>query len=225
MNDPYGQPSWPQPTTAVAPPAPAPAPSKAMATWALVLGAIPLPIGWLVSLGLGIAVLVRSKDGRNHGKTMVIVGFSLIAGWIVLIAAVIGIAIAIESQAFPDRPEDGTGEVLIEDVRTGDCLARDLTDEVTYVELTSCNASHRLEAYAVFDLPDGPFPGQSDVDRRSDEGCTERFENFIGLPFDESEIGLQYVTPVKDVWDYDRSVVCFADTEGMTTGTLKAARR
>jgi hypothetical protein len=224
MNDPYGQSSWSQPTTTTVA-QPEPAPSTAMATWALVLGAIPLPVGWLVSIGLGIAVLVRSKDGRNHGKTLVIIGFSLIAIWIVLTAAVIGVAIAYESQAFPDRPEDGTGEVLIEDVRVGDCLARDLTDEVTYVELTSCNASHRLEAYAVFDLPDGPFPGQGDVDRWSDTGCTERFENFIGLPYDESEIGLQYVTPVKDIWDYDRSVVCFADTDGMTTGTLKAARR
>ena len=225
MSDPYGQSSWPQPTTtATAQSATEAAPSKTMATWSLVLGAIPLPVGWLVSLGLGIAVLVRSRDGQNHGKGLVFIGFSLIATWIVLTAAVIAVAIAYESNAFPDRPADARGDVHIDDIRVGDCLARDLESEVTIVELAPCNARHRLETYAIFDLPAGPFPGQDDVDRWSEEGCTERFENFIGLPYDDSLISLQYVTPVKEIWNDDRSVLCFAD-DGMTTGTLKAARR
>lgn len=226
MNDPYGQWSQPAATTTAVPPAPAPEPSKAMAIWSLVLGAIPVPPGWLVSIGLGIAVLVRSRDGRNHGKTMVIVGFSLIAGWIVVIAAGTVIALAFESQLRPDRPADATGKVHIEDVRVGDCLARDLEDdEITFVELVPCTSSHRLETFAIFNLPKGSFPGYKDVDRLGGDGCESRFEKFVGVPYDDSDIYFQYVTPLKEGWYFDRSVVCFLDTDGMTSGSLKNAKR
>jgi hypothetical protein len=204
-----------------------PQPSTTMAIWSLVLSAIPLPLLWPVAIGLGIAVLVRSKDGRNHGKTLVFVGFSIIGAWLVVVAGLVALGFLVEMAETNRSTGSGTvrGDVWIEDVRVGDCLADELENEVTLVELVSCNSSHRLETYAVFELPAGVFPGQDDVDRLSEGGCAKRFENFVGLPYDDSELEFQFVTPVEDSWADDRSVLCMVDTGGPTTGTLKGAHR
>lgn len=225
MNDQNESSGWPQPSSGSAALAPDPPPSRTMAIWSLVLSAMPVPPLWLVSVGLGIAVLVRSKDGRNHGKTLVIVGFGLIAAWLVVFAAIAAIAIAFEMQSEQDDAPAVRGDVFIEDVRVGDCTAGDLEAEVTLVELVSCDSRHRLETYAIFDLPAGPFPGQRDVDRLGEGGCSKRFDEYVGLSYEESSLDFQYVTPVEDIWADDRAVVCFLDTGGTTTGSLENSAR
>jgi hypothetical protein len=194
-----------------------------MAVWSLVLSAIPVPVLWLVSVGLGVAVFVRSKDGRDHGKTFVAVGFSLIGAWLLVFAAIAAFAVLVEMQ--PEQQENVRGDVWIEDVRIGDCLARDLDEEVTLVKLVPCAERHRLETYAIFDLPAGPFPGLDDVDRLAEGGCTQRFEEFVGLSYDDSEFDYQSVTPIEEIWEDDRAVVCLIDTGDMTTGSLENAQR
>ena len=194
-----------------------------MAVWSLVLSAVPVPVLWLVSVGLGVGVLVRSRDGRNHGKTLVLVGFSLIGAWLLVSAAIAAIVVAVEMQ--PDAQENVRGDVWIEDVRVGDCLADGLEEEVTLVKLVPCTERHQLETYAIFALPAGPFPGLDDVDRLAEGGCTKRFEEFVGVSYDDSELDFQFVTPVEEIWDDDRSVVCFLDTGEMTSGSQKNAQR
>jgi hypothetical protein len=201
--------------------APTETPSKAMAIWSLVLGALPVPPAWLVSVGLGVAVLRRSKDGRNHGKTHVLIGFSLIAAWIGTAVAVIAIVYAITMQMDQDQPAQAEGDVYIEDVRVGDCTAQDLPKEVDLVDLVPCKSSHRLEVYAIFDLPAGPFPGDDRVDQLGSEGCTNRFKDYVGMSYDDSDMDFEYVTPIEEMWADDRSVLCLLDTGGMVTGSQK----
>lgn len=52
------QTAWPRPAE----------PNQTMAVWSLVMAALPLPPLWPVSSGLGIAVLIRSQDDRNHAR-------------------------------------------------------------------------------------------------------------------------------------------------------------
>jgi hypothetical protein len=202
--------------------------SRTMAIWSLVMSVLPVPVLWPVSIGLGIAVLVRSRNGRDRGKTLVVVGFSAIAGWLFLFAVIIAGAVTLEMQlSEPERNSQGEteGEVWIDRVRVGDCTADDLPGgEIDLVDLVPCDGPHRLEAYAVFDLPAGPFPGQKDVDRLSEGGCTSRFEDFVGIPWDDSEHDFQFVTPIKEIWEDDRAVICFADPGGTIRGTLKNVR-
>jgi hypothetical protein len=196
-----------------------------MAVWSLVMSALPVPVLWPVSIGLGIAVLVRSGKGRDHGKTLVVVGFSAIAGWLFLGAVITAGVVSLQMQ--PESftaPGEARGEVYIEDIQVGDCTADDLPEEDVYlVELVPCNGPHRLEAYANFELAAGPFPGQKNVDRLGEGGCSSRFQRFIGLPYEESEHDFFFVAPIKETW-YDRSVICFADPGGTIRGTLKNVR-
>jgi hypothetical protein len=201
--------------------------SKTMAVWSLAMSALPVPVLWPVSIGLGIAVLVRSRKGPDRGKALVAVGFSAIAGWLFLFAVITAGVVTLQMQPEDrfDAQGEAQGEVDIEDIQVGDCAAKDLPDEdVDLVELVPCDGPHRLEAFANFDLPAGPFPGDKDVDRLSWGGCKSRFERFVGLPYDDSQHDISYVVPIEDIWEYDRAVVCFVDPGGVTRGSLENAR-
>lgn len=88
-----------------------------------------------------------------------------------------------------------------------------------------CDSPHQLEAYATFTLPDGAFPGQDDVDRLSEGGCVKRFEDYIDMSYDESEIEISFLRLFAEAWDFDRGVTCMLDAGSPTTGTLEGAQR
>ena len=141
-------------------------PSKTKAAWALALACLPVPITWLLSLILAIQVLGDSKHGRDHGRHMAISALFIIPAWIV-----VGIlTYALQSANDADRDASGavtrSGEVLVTDVRAGDCLDEDFTDEAMYtVDVVPCTEPHAIEAYAGFDLEAGDFPGDEEVER------------------------------------------------------------
>ena len=82
------------------------------------------------------------------------------------------------------------------------------------------------EAYAEFELAQGAFPGEDEVARQADEGCTAEFTEFVGLGYDESALEVLYYYPSAVSWIFDRTVVCvITDPAGEVTGTLRDAGR
>ena len=208
-------------------PVPAGPPSKAMATWALVLAIIPAAISWAVSIGLGIAVLRRSRDGRNHGKGLVIAAFVVVAVWIMVIVAVVLVTIVGAAERDTSGTVTSRGDVPVAEVRTGDCIAKEIGEDVemTTLELIPCAEPHSYESYATFLLPDGDFPGQKEVDRLAEGGCIKRFEDFVGLNYEESEIDMFYMRPFSEGWAVDRGVACLLVNEPRAAGSLKGVAR
>jgi len=139
-----------------------------------------------------------------------------VAGW----ATVGGIAIFGGVAAFGDdtiRNEQneiveagGLGAFVIE-VR--DCL--NLPSEssmVQSVEGVPCSQPHNAQAYAVFDLVGfgDAFPGSAAFEEQAGKGCYDRFEGFVGIRYEESELDFMTLEPSAESWTEldDREIVC-----------------
>jgi len=149
----YGAPAPMQPGPAAgypgAPGAMGPAePSKAMAITSLILSILCcFPIGLI----LAIVVLVRSKDGRNHGR-----GLAIAAVVISIITAVGGVAGGIALSRV-DWEEFGKSLLPVENLETGECLnAGNLTDDdadfVDDIVEKSCDDPHDAEVLVTKEL-------------------------------------------------------------------------
>ena len=112
-------------------------PSKGMAITALVLSILGCTcIGALVAIPLAIVVLVRGKDGRNHGKGLAI------AALIISVLSLIGVAIG--GYFVYDYAKDFKD---VDSLTAGDCFtAKGLTDEsqtgVTQIRSVGCSTKH-----------------------------------------------------------------------------------
>lgn len=121
-------------------------------------------------------------------------------------------------------------EVAANNLEVGDCTDADLSGAVGEVDTVDCAESHTAEVYAVFDLEDGDFPGDADIQAQATEGCIgDRFEEYVGLPYQRSEIYSTSLVPTEQTWNDadDRTVICLAVTQdgSATTGSVEGADR
>ena len=125
-------------------------------------------------------------------------------------------------------PSPGADASTAEDLKVGDCLNdAELSGIVTSVPVVSCEEPHDSEAYAEFDLDEGPYPGSDAIVARGDAGCVEAFAAFVGIPRNESHLAYSYYQPTESSWPQgDRRILCeIFDPTSQTTGTLKGAAR
>jgi hypothetical protein len=114
-------------------------------------------------------------------------------------------------------------------LEVGDCFQDpdSTVDEIREVEAVDCEEPHDNEVFAVFDLPDGDFPGADAISAASLDGCLERFEDFVGTPYPDSELYATWLFPTESSWgEDDREVVCvlFADGEQLE-GSMQGSGR
>lgn len=82
--------------------------------------------------------------------------------------------------------------------------------EVDDVPIVDCDELHDNEVYALFDLPDGGFPGVSAVGDEAESGCLDRFEAYVGRDFETSRYVVSWLVPTSQTWGQgDREIVCF----------------
>ena len=139
----------------------------------------------------------------------------------------------------PEAQRDEAGAVATEgavdpfDVELGDCVAQPVTtteevEEVESVKAVPCGEPHDGEVYAVFDLPDGDFPGDEEVAAAGEERCVKDFETFVGKPYEDSMYDITSLFPTRESWESndDREYVCIVVApEGQkATGTLKGKK-
>jgi hypothetical protein len=106
----------------------------------------------------------------------------------------------------PNPP--GTVVSLLEP-NVGDCFD---TADATGAEYTvvDCVQPHDREIFALFDLPDGAFPGEDAVREEAVAGCIAEFEAYVGTPYEESALFAdEPIVPSAGSWDAgDREVIC-----------------
>ena len=80
-------------------------------------------------------------------------------------------------------------------------------------------------AFAVYELPEGEYPGDDEVVELSFAGCVERFADFTGVTYERKTLDVGILYPVQPNWeDGDREVVCSVyDPAGPVTGSLEDA--
>jgi len=120
------------------------------------------------------------------------------------------------------------------DLKVGDCLNQsDLegdtgdsgADEVSSVEAVECSEEHDAEIFAEHEFSGDDYPGLTAVQEESQEVCTEKFEEFIGVPYLESELYFTMLYPSQQSWDDadDRTTLCIVLSEEPMTGSLEGA--
>jgi hypothetical protein len=140
-------------------------------------------------------------------------GRPLPLGLVVAVASVLLVACDLSGDEAPATDPDG---VSVFDLEAGMCIdgVRDAEGRVDQLAVVACDRAHDGEVFNVFDLDgdaDAAFPGPVEVDELAAVECEARFEDYIGLPFQESRFQATYIAPSGETWaDGDREVVCFA---------------
>lgn len=83
--------------------------------------------------------------------------------------------------------------------------------EVAEVPVVDCDEPHDNEVFATFDLAHEEFPGDTAVREAADDGCQQRFEDYVGTDYPTSRFVSSHLVPTERTWagQGDREVVCF----------------
>ena len=106
-----------------------------------------------------------------------------------------------------------TSETSVEDLSVGDPFDDPADDnvEVSLVDLVPCGEPHDSEVYATVSMggTSSAFPGRSAMDEDSWLRCLERFEAFVGTPYDLTTLDIVWLSPTAESWSLgDRQVTC-----------------
>jgi hypothetical protein len=102
----------------------------------------------------------------------------------------------------------------VADLGPGDCFddqfaGGELVEEIETLPIVDCDEPHDNEAYAVFDLPDGVFPGDDALYVEGLDRCLPLFEGYVGSSYETSRLDIFPITPVAEGWaDGDREIIC-----------------
>jgi hypothetical protein len=93
----------------------------------------------------------------------------------------------------------------------GDCF--ELVDpdnpSIETVVALPCADEHVYEVFFIGDMPDGDYPDETVIGAFLDEQCLPAFEDFVGLAFEDSTLGVIPVGPAQADWAAgDRRVTC-----------------
>jgi hypothetical protein len=105
----------------------------------------------------------------------------------------------------------------------GDCV-----DNYAVVD---CSMAHEYEVYLVVDHPahEGkPYPGNRAITRYADKTCRPAFEDYVGVPYEDSIYDYQWLAPDDEFWKAgDREVICgVGDPTGTKlTGVVRGSAR
>jgi hypothetical protein len=214
---PYGQPpSYPYPPPPPPPGYPGypayPAPPQQQKTnwWAIVSLVFGILGGVLISVICGIVGLNKAKQGQG-GRAMAIAGLVLSALWVVLLAVGISVYFLI-----------GRGTVTATNVEMGDCL-KEIPDSVRVltVQTVGCDELHAGEVFAVLQMPDGDYPGQSAIDEYADK-CGPTLAEYSPAAMEDDSVQMYVLYPTVETWEQgDRAVTCIATLDPPRTGSIK----
>ncbi len=119
--------------------------------------------------------------------------------------------------------------VRIVDLEAGTCFLAPANTDVRTVEEVDCADPHDGEAYSVFALPagdDAPFPGGAEVQSLAQQGCQERFADYVGQAYEDSAYYFSAIAPTRKSWEDrgDRRVLCsiIASDGGQLEGSVAA---
>ena len=96
----------------------------------------------------------------------------------------------------------------VDDIAVGDCMNTPEDDVFFEIDPIDCAEPHDLEVFAVVDLSGvssefslaSPYPGDDAVYDAALDACYDRFEGYVGMPYEESVLYLDAFTPTFEGW-------------------------
>lgn len=210
-------------------------PKSGLSVTSFVLGLLGcIPVASIAAIVVGVLALTRKQAMRGLAIAGIVLGALWTVGFIAFFAtgtpAKIVDAIEEAAQEIETSGQGGDHTAALGS-EVGDCIndpALSPDDALEGTEVVDCAASHDMEVYHVFSLPDGAYPGDDQVTIAAEGGCIEAFEDFIGVSYEKSEFDIYLYYPIQATWTFadDRGVTCAVfDPSGRTTGTLEGANR
>ncbi|GAA3955601.1 DUF4190 domain-containing protein [Actinoplanes auranticolor] len=216
---PDGYPGFPPPGASPYPP-PGSGGTSGFAIASLIFGILG---GILLSVIFGIVALVQIRKRGQTGRGMAIAGLTLSGCWVLLI--IIGVTAAILSDSGDSSSNTAAGSnggsVSVTQLKPGDCINGIQTvGSVEDLPVISCALPHEGEVYATFNLPAGPWPGDSAVQKQAEKLCDAELKVYAPSP--AATVEVLYLHPLQQSWSRDRGVTCVAtDERGTTTGSVR----
>jgi len=115
---------------------------------------------------------------------------------------------------------DGADSTQVLALEVGDCVVTpdEVQAELTDVSTVACDTTHQMEVYALVpDALDGPdaYPGADALTEFADGACAERFAEYVGVDYRDSDLFLTYLLPSTRGWsEGDTTVTCLVTTTG-----------
>lgn len=198
--------------------------SRSLGIAALICCILPIPLSIIAGVVMAFVVLSRGRQRAGRGRGLAIGALAAAGVWVLVVAAVVIVAVASDAER-TNGTVTSSGRVLTTSLRAGDCFTLPKGEQVMTVTVQPCPTPHDAEVFADFELDPGPYPGDRLVTGAAEGGCIDRWEAFIGTPYDESTLDLYYFIPTKATWS-DRTVICSAMQDGVrTSGTLRQSAR
>jgi hypothetical protein len=215
------QPQWGQPPLPPYYPPQQPVGTNGFAIAALILS---IPGGFVLSTIFGFVALNQIKRTGQRGRGMAVAGLVISGIW--LLGIIFGVIFAIATSA--TRASDGQisqgGSVAANEFKVGDCV-NDLSNTSALRSLPGvpCAQPHEGEVFAIFNLPDGSYPGRDEIESQASSECSTQLDEYAPSAATDENIGLYYVYPQERNWSVgDREVVCIATSDaGPTTGSIR----
>ncbi|WP_374775300.1 DUF4190 domain-containing protein [Streptomyces sp. NBC_01310] len=196
----------------------------------------------LVPLILGIIALsqIRSRGEKGKGFAVAAIVIHCVTLALTAVLVVLGIAGALGDGPSPKRDTGGqvtdSGSSKVSDIRLGDCFNtddnlaeygdKDGGQASLSVRIVPCEQPHQGEAYSVFELEEGPYPGTEKVVSIVEEKCSgPALTTYVGKDAKVSDkLEVYYYYPQSTTWILgDREVTCFiGDASGSSTGSVRA---
>jgi Domain of unknown function (DUF4190)/Septum formation len=196
--------------------------SNGLAIAALCCGLVGIfPLAALAAIVLGVVALSQLQRRIQRGRGMAIAG--IVLGSLSLVAWV-GFIIYVSNDE-PVRDASGAvtqqAETFVDDLKAGDCFSYPggPQDQVDLVTVIPCTSPHESQVVVIFELPEGPYPGEDKVIDAAEKGCTDKADPLLtDQAYEDLEPGLIY--PDSYAWRGDRTIICTVEApSGTTTGT------
>jgi hypothetical protein len=91
------------------------------------------------------------------------------------------------------------------ELRPGDCIEPMPVDFM--VTVVPCTVPHAAEFATIYVVPEGPWPGNAELRRLSENGCEPRMRY---VPARKAEVGVVGVVPAEEDWPRYRTTYCLA---------------
>ena len=85
----------------------------------------------------------------------------------------------------------------------GECVNLPEGTEVTSYDAVPCEIPHDAEVFALPQVPGDattPFPGATSLDGFAEERCLEEFAEYVGTPYEDSDLFLSWIAPTSAAW-------------------------
>jgi hypothetical protein len=182
--------------------------------------------GVLLAAIFGFVALSQIKRRGQGGKGLAVAGLTLSGLWLAgfVVAGVIGAFASSGNSGTPIASTSDSADVKVQQLAPGQCLnGLEESSTIRNLPVVPCTQPHEGEVFAVFELPDGDYPGDQDVAKKAEDGCVDRLETHAPKAADDPNLEIYFLHPTRSSWRLgDQGVTCVAMSgTGKVTGSIQ----